>query len=476
MVVLFLGCVFLRGLLEQFFFEKGADRLRVLHHLFFFVFVFFSGIVIVHLAGRIDIEKVARMAFLGVPMIILPPLVDHFVFGRNVPYDYILPRELGRGFLTFFQATPKAGPGLAIEIALLLLLSVLYVLIKTQSWPKTVLALVSLYALVGVAATPRIFMPFLPPPSDPGFHSVHHTIYLGFYFCSSVVVGTAFLLRLDRSLTHAVGREVISFRSGHFILMAGIGLYWKGVLLPRNLPDALSILYQLSLMAFLWLSTVLLNHVYDLPIDRISNPRRPLAAGQVQTKAFRSMSCLFGLLALLLAASLKAAAVFLATLALISSWAYSAPPLRLRKRLFSTAFIGWGSVVAFLIGYIGNTPIKKISLDHRTQSLMFIIFAALTLGSLVKDLKDSEGDRPAGVKTFFTVYGISRGTKIVSVLLGISLLAPIALFHEAPDIFFLGSLATLASCLFYRRRKMTVGLVGYGAAAMYCFLRLARII
>jgi 4-hydroxybenzoate polyprenyltransferase len=188
------------------------------------------------------------------------------------------------------------------------------------------------------------------------------------------------------------------------------------------------------------------------------------------------LSFIFGLLALLLAFSLTAAAVFLTTSALFSSWAYSSPPMRLRRRLFSTVFIGWGSVVAFFIGYFGRTRIRELSFDQRTLSLAIVIFAALSLGPLVKDLRDYKGDLQAGVKTFFTVYGISRGTKIVSLLLGISLLTPILLFHELQDIVVFGCLAALTAWSFYDRGRAAFSRLGYGAAVLYLFLRMARII
>lgn len=476
MVFFFLGCVFLRGLLEQIFFEKGSHCLRSLHHLFFFVFVFLSGIVVIHLTGKIAVERVSRIACLGLPLIIAPPLIDHLVFLRRFPYDYILPRELGRGYLTFFQATPKAGPGLAIEIGGILLLAALYVLMKTRSCPRAALTAVSLYVFIGISVTPRIFMPFLLPSSDPGFQRAHHMIYFGFYFCLSMILGLVFMYRFDRNLPLAVGREALSFRTAHFLLLVGLGLYWRGELVPRNLPDALFVLFRFFLMAFLWLSTVLLNHVHDVPIDRVSNPQRPLAGAQVQASSFLTLSFIFGLLALLFAFSLSAAAALLTTAALFSSWAYSAPPLRLRRRLFSTVFIGWGSVIAFFIGYFGRTRMRELSIDQRTLSLAIVIFAALSLGPLVKDLRDYKGDLQAGVKTFFTVYGISRGTKIVSLLLGISLLTPILLFHELRDIIVFGCLAALAAWFFCNRGRAEFSRLGYGAAILYIFLRVARII
>jgi 4-hydroxybenzoate polyprenyltransferase len=168
---------------------------------------------------------------------------------------------------------------------------------------------------------------------------------------------------------------------------------------------------------------------------------------------------------------------FISTLLFIlSSLAYSIPPLRLRKRLFSTLFIGWGSSLAFLIGYFNHTRISNISISSDALFLALLIFIAFSVGPLTKDIKDYEGDLKHGVKTFFTVYGIEKGTKIVAVLLGISLLIPLLLFHTILDIIFFGLLAFLISLFFYLRGKLIISYSGYGIVFFYCAIRVLGII
>jgi chlorophyll synthase len=216
--------------------------------------------------------------------------------------------------------------------------------------------------------------------------------------------------------------------------------------------------------------------VYDLSIDLLSNPKRPLAQALVPPTSYLVLSFALGILALIMGFSLGGMSFLLTLLALIGSWAYSAPPLRLRQRLFSTLVIGWGSCLAFLIGYFSRTRLRDISLDKRTLFLSLTIFAALSLGPLTKDLKDYQGDLRAGVRTFFTAFGLSKGKKIVSFLLGLSLLTPLLLFHEPLDIVVLTGIAAASSLLFYYREKLIFSQLGYGLAILYCALRIMHFI
>jgi 4-hydroxybenzoate polyprenyltransferase len=160
----------------------------------------------------------------------------------------------------------------------------------------------------------------------------------------------------------------------------------------------------------------------------------------------------------------------------MSSLAYSMPPLRLRKRLFSTLFIGSGSSLAFFIGYFNHTRILEISINSDAILLSILIFIAFSIGPMTKDLKDYQGDLQHGVKTFFTVYGMEKGTKIVAVLLGVSLLIPLLLFHKIIDIIFFVFVSVLISLIFYLRGKLVISYAGYGIAFSYCVLRLLEII
>jgi 4-hydroxybenzoate polyprenyltransferase len=437
--------------------------------------VLLAGILVISFIGKTEIIKTTLIVSSGFILIILPPLIDRFIYLRNFPYEYILPREFIKNFLTFFLFTPKAGKGIFIEIVGVLVLASFYVLIKSRSLLRALLTGLTLYILVGLSVTPRLFLPIPSMTNILIWHS-RHIIYFSFYLGLCIILGIFFLHRINKALPRAFLKELSSFRTLHFILMIIVGVYFNKNLFFSGFPDFLYILTSIVLIVIIWLSTVLINNVYDLPIDKISNPNRPLVKGDISPSLYLNLSFVFSVLALSVSFALGIMPFLLTLISLLSSLAYSMPPLRLRKRLFSTLFIGWGSSLAFLIGYFSHSLISDISISSDALFLALLIFIAFSVGPLTKDIKDYEGDLKHGVKTFFTVYGMEKGTKIVAVLLGISLLVPLLLFHKIMDIIIFVSLSVLISLSFYLRGKLAISYSGYGIVFSYCALRMLGVI
>jgi 4-hydroxybenzoate polyprenyltransferase len=340
---------------------------------------------------------------------------------------------------------------------------------------RALLTGLALYLLVGLSVTPRLYLP-IPSMTNLLIWQYRHIIYFSFYFGLSIILGIFFLYRINKALPKALLKELSSFRTLHFILMVTVGIYLKKTLSLLSFPDFLYILAGIFLIVIVWLSTLLINSVYDLPIDRISNPNRPLVKGDISPSLYLNLSFVLSVLALSVSFALGIMPFLLTLISLLSSLAYSMPPLRLRKRLFSTLFIGWGSSLAFLIGYFSHSFISDISISSDALFLALLIFIAFSVGPLTKDIKDYEGDLKHGVKTFFTVYGMEKGTKIVAVLLGISLLVPLLLFHKIMDIIIFVSLSVLISLSFYLRGKLAISYSGYGIVFSYCALRMLGVI
>jgi 4-hydroxybenzoate polyprenyltransferase len=467
----FTSLISLREVFEQVFFERSHSRYQFMHHFFFACFVLLAGILIISFLSRTAIARTTLIVASGFSLFVLPPLVDRWIFLRRVPYDYILPKEFLKNILTFFLFTPKAGIGTIIEIYSMLLLASFYVWTKTRSWRRTVLTGISLYVLVSLAATPRLFFR-LPRLTDARFWQSRHIVYIMIYFSLALIASVCFLCRINRALPKAVLRELLSPRTLHFVFMVGAGTYFNRFLHFFSFPDFLYILLSMILLVILWLGTVLINNVYDLEIDKISNPRRPLPGGQISPSFYLGLSPVLFLVSLLISSLLGFVPFLLTLVIILSSLGYSVPPLRLRNNLWGTLFIGWGSCLAFFIGYFNRVLIRDISIDKNIVILAGIIFAALSLGPLTKDLKDYQGDNGNGVKSFFTVYGLQKGKKIVSILLGLSLSLPLILFHRPADVIFLSLVSAIVALLFYRRGKLYISYAGYGSTLAYCLFRL----
>ena len=159
-----------------------------------------------------------------------------------------------------------------------------------------------------------------------------------------------------------------------------------------------------------------LNQIYDLEIDRINKPRRPLPSGRLSLREAWTFTLAAFVAAFLLAWAVapggRRECFLLVVLATILTWQYSAPPLR-TKRLGLLANLtiaiprgvflkvaGW-SAVKTIVGvepwYIGG------------------IFGLLILGATTtKDFADMKGDRLNGCRTLPIVYGVKRAAWMIS--------------------------------------------------------------
>jgi len=460
----------IRACVEQLLFEKEFSVYQFMHHFFFAAITLMGGILLISLIGKIELKKVSQIVATGSFVIILPPLIDRFIFLRDANYEYLLPGEFFQNLLTFFISSDKAGKGIPVEITFILLLSGFYVFLKSRSLWRSLTAALSLYVFVGLVSTPRLYLP-LPSFQETHLFESRHVLFMIFYFAVSLLLGTFFLKRLNRNFPRALYQELRSFRTLHFLLMVGMGGYFNPSLKLIGIPDTIYILIAALIMTILWLATLLVNDVYDLKIDKISNPQRPLVSGLIRPAEYLNLSfCLF-LIALYASLVLGILPYIAALMFIFSGIIYSVPPLRLRNRIFHSLFIGWGSVLAFLIGYFIQADLSQLSMSREVLMLVLLIFLALSTGSVTKDLKDQEGDRQSGVKTIFTVYGYKKGMLITALLLGLSLLTPLLLFHNVIDVLVLGSIAILVPILFVKFKQLPVAFLGYGMAFVYCVFR-----
>lgn len=460
----------LRDLFEQLFFEKSFSIFQFNHHFFFYVLMLLVGILVISSIGKIAVAKTTLIVAAGFIVMVCPPLVDHFIFFRNHPYDYVLPREFLKNFRTFFLFTPRAGIGIFLEIIAILVLAGLYVFIKSKSLIRAISTSLVLYLLVGLSVSPRLFLP-LPDTTKPLFWESRHILYFSYDLGLCLLAAIIFIWRINPALPKAIFREICSFRTLNFMVMVCAGIFVRKILHFFVFPDFLYALISLVLMGILWTVTVLINNVYDLPIDQVTNVRRPLVQGQVSASSYLSLSLILAIVAFYISLVMGILCTFITCLSLLSAAAYSMPPLRLRKRLLSNLFIGWGSFLAFFLGYFIWTNVTDIVVTGDAIRLSLVIFLALSLGSFAKDLKDYQGDLRYGVRTFVTLYGMAKGKKIIVFFQFLSLLTPIIYFWKLRDMIFFIILSSVVSLVFYFREKLAISYLGYLLAFAYCVLR-----
>ncbi len=140
------------------------------------------------------------------------------------------------------------------------------------------------------------------------------------------------------------------------------------------------------------------NDVYDLDIDRINKPYRPLPSGRVQKQSAAVFSTVLFMLGIAAGACIHPTGLMIALMSSVWLFLYSA---RLKRTVlwgnFSVAFI---SGLAFIYG--------GLAIGRWKQALVVGIFAFFYhfAREIIKDLEDVEGDRADGVVTLPIRHGV----------------------------------------------------------------------
>jgi len=157
-----------------------------------------------------------------------------------------------------------------------------------------------------------------------------------------------------------------------------------------------------------------LNDVYDLEIDRINRPSRPLPSGLVGPRVAWGLWVLGTAAGVLLSVRLSAVHVVMALTSAALLFAYSA----VLKRTLFTGNLVVALVVALALVYGGW------AVGPPGSSLVAAAFAFLTTlaREVVKDMEDSAGDAALGARTLPVVRGPAAAVKVTTVLIGLTIL------------------------------------------------------
>jgi len=159
-----------------------------------------------------------------------------------------------------------------------------------------------------------------------------------------------------------------------------------------------------------------LNQIYDLDIDRVNKPKRPLPSGRLtipQVWAFTAVTYVLALaLAWLVAPRGQHECFWLVAIAAVCTFIYSMPPLR-TKRLGIWANITIAVPRGVLLKVAGWSSVKTIA--GVEPWYIGAVFGLFLLGATTtKDFADMEGDRRGGCRTLPIQFGVRRAAWMIS--------------------------------------------------------------
>lgn len=226
------------------------------------------------------------------------------------------------------------------------------------------------------------------------------------------------------------------YHAGLVLVGAGIGILYAIPGWKFNLGDILRIGTIVLGVWCAWISSVVVNDVVDLRIDRISNPDRPLPRNIFSANEYLALGAIFFFFSLLLVGIVGWTFFFLIFLYQAVAFIYSAWPFRLKRFPFVGTFVSaLASILLVFSGFIVLSPDR--SLAFFPWPIAFFLVLGYTLSLPVKDFKDIDGDAANGVWTIPVVFGAEWGKVAVgsgiffSFMLSVLVLGDFRLFWPA---------------------------------------------
>jgi chlorophyll synthase len=153
------------------------------------------------------------------------------------------------------------------------------------------------------------------------------------------------------------------------------------------------------------------NDWYDRHVDAINEPNRPIPSGRIPGRWGLYIAIIWTALSLIAATVLGPVCLAAATLGLILAWAYSAPPLRLKRN-------GWWGNAACGLCYEGLPWVTGAAIMAGTvpSAHIFIMAGLYSFGAhgimTLNDFKSVEGDLQVGIASLPAMLGIKRSVVV----------------------------------------------------------------
>ncbi len=230
---------------------------------------------------------------------------------------------------------------------------------------------------------------------------------------------------------------------------------WSPALLTAPLAGA-------AMAALLNAGNNALNQIYDLDIDRVNKPKRPLPSGRLtigQVWVFTSLTYAMALvLAWLVAPGGRHECFWLVAAAVVCTYFYSVPPFR-TKRLGIWANVTIAIPRGVLLKVAGWSSVKTIA--GIEPWYIGAIFGLFLLGATTtKDFADMEGDRRGGCRTLPIQYGVRRAAWMIAP----SFVVPFLMIN-------IGAAARVLTGNFRLLQMLGAVMTVYGLYVLYLMLR-----
>jgi chlorophyll/bacteriochlorophyll a synthase len=173
-----------------------------------------------------------------------------------------------------------------------------------------------------------------------------------------------------------------------------------------------------------------INDWCDRHVDAINEPQRPIPSGRVPGRWPVGLAITGAALSLLLAGALGPIVFWATAAALLCGWAYSAPPLRLKRS-------GWLGPLVCALSYEGLAWFTGASalgggIPSATVIAVLLLYSLGAHGIMtLNDFKAVVGDRAMGLRSLPVILGVRRAALFACAVMALAQAAVIAVLIVA---------------------------------------------
>lgn len=197
------------------------------------------------------------------------------------------------------------------------------------------------------------------------------------------------------------------------------------------LPHFELLMLALGYSFLLIVGAIILNQYYDLEVDKINKPYRPLPSNKISLGTAKRTVIICYITSFIISLYLGSIYPLITLAAILVAMAYSYPPLKIRKNLILPGIlenINY-SVITFMIGWSLYNPLYLIP-----WWLILFFFVSDIGANFAKDYRDFIGDKKYGIATLPTKYGYKKAAKynllIYALPFVVLLISPILTFLD----------------------------------------------
>jgi len=187
------------------------------------------------------------------------------------------------------------------------------------------------------------------------------------------------------------------------------GVVASGVALREHWPLALTGVVLAGPMVCA--SSQAVNDWYDRHVDAINEPQRPIPSGRIPGRWGLYIAIAWTLLSLLVATALGPWGFAAGVAGLVLAWAYSAPPIRLKRN-------GWWGTAACGLSYeglawaTGAAVMAGGAMPGGRSLLLALLYSTGTIGIMtLNDFKAVDGDRQMGINSLPVSLGVQGAAR-----------------------------------------------------------------